>query len=651
LKSPPSEPLPLPNGSPHLAHDSANGSAASRQLPSESRRRSLLPWVGLTGLLVLGGAGFAAYTLFHRHTGERADALLFKVVPTDLQITVTEKGTLESAENSDVVCKVRAGSKGYSSSINWVIDDGTLVKKGQLLMILDDSDFQDRFREQKIKVDQALAAKLQAEQQYHITLKQNEIDIAIADSKVLIEEINVDQYTGFKAEEARLPLASLVGTVGMIVETGVYKQKYDDLTGQLRLAESESEQNRERAAWAERMVKMKYMSSAQAQAERSRLESSIEKLRSIQTQRQILANFTRRSELTTFNSALENARKVLDQFYKKAEASEIQADVVRRSAASVYLQELDKLKEIEDQIRECKIHAPQDGMVVYYKSESSSRFSSSSTIGMIEQGAQVKEGQRLLRIPDLRKMQVNTKVHEAMVSRIRGDIRKSTGFYDSVRGGLILNPHPMSRLVSLQDDLLETLRSRFRQRESYIASPGQRASIRVDARADRTLTGHVRSVATIASQQDYFSSGVKLYSTLVLIDDDVEGLKPDMTAEVTIHVDAARQQVLAIPIQAVVGGTELGAMRKVFVRANGVYEDREVKLGLANERMVEVLEGLHEGDEVVLNPKILLTDKDKAKTHEVEESRPQKNAPDKGDATKTGKKKKAAAPKSDDAMP
>ena len=45
---------------------------------------------------------------------------------------------------------------------------------------------------------------------------------------------------------------------------------------------------------------------------------------------------------------------------------------------------------------------------------------------MIEQGAQVKEGQKLLRIPNLQRMQVNTKVHEAMVARIRGDVRVPT---------------------------------------------------------------------------------------------------------------------------------------------------------------------------------------------------------------------------------
>lgn len=588
------------------------------------------------------GGGAAAYAFFYRSNGERPDVLLHKVKKDDLNVTVTEKGTLESADNRDVVCKVRAGSKGYASSINWVVDDGTYVKKGQLLMILDDSDFQDRFRDQKIKVDTALADKLNAEQAYYIQLKQNEIDIAMQQTKVAVAEITLDQYTGVKANEDLKALAAAVGVTGLISESGMFRQQFDDFTGQIRMAESDVEQNRERTAWAERMVKMRYMSPAQAQAERSKLESSIEKLRSVQAARQNLNDYTRRVEITTRRGGLEDAQKGLDQIRKKADASEIQADVVRRAKSSIYLQELDKLKEIEDQIKECKIHAPQEGMVVYFKNESSSRFSSSSNTGIIEQGAQVREGQKLLRIPDLKHMQVNTKIHEAMVGRIKGDVRKSTGFYDAARLGLFMNPNPLTRLTSMQDDNLEHIRNKYRTRESYLASPGQRASIRVDAVPDRVFPGHVRSVAQMASQQEFFSSDVKMYSTLVFIDEEVEGLKPDSTAEVTIHVDDVRSQVLTIPLQSVIGGTEMGATRKIFVKANGGYEEREVKLGLANERMVEVTEGLSEGDEVVINPKVILGDK--AKTFEVVDTRSRAGDPTKGKGKGKGKGATTKAP-------
>src|SRR5262249_54254263 len=129
---------------------------------------------------------------------------------------------------------------------------------------------------------------------------------------------------------------------------------------------------------------------------------------------------------------------------------------------------------------------------------------------------------------------------------------------------------------------------------------------------------HVKSVAAVASQTDSWVSDVKLFPTLVLIEEKVEGLKPDTTAEVTIQVDGVKD-VLCVPVQAIVGGTEMGAKRKVWVKVVGPsgasYEEREVVLGIYNEKLVEVREGLVEGDEVVINPKVLMGDT-KAKTRD-----------------------------------
>ncbi|MBY0514305.1 MAG: hypothetical protein K2P78_10385, partial [Gemmataceae bacterium] len=141
---------------------------------------------------------------------------------------------------------------------------------------------------------------------------------------------------------------------------------------------------------------------------------------------------------------------------------------------------------------------------------------------------------------------------------------------------------------------------------------------RVDAQSEKLLPGRVKSVAAVASQADSWISDVKLFPTLVVIEDKVEGLKPDMTAEVTIQVTGV-QDVLCVPVQAVVGGTEMGATRKVWVQtAAGTYAERDVVLGIYNEKMVEVRDGLQEGDEVVINPKVLMGGDSKTKTRDGE---------------------------------
>lgn len=551
-------------------------------------------------------------------TSARPDLLTHKVKYEFLPVSVVERGTLESTDNREVVCRVKAGSRGtFASTIKWAIDDGTMVVKGQLLMELDDSALQDQYRAQSIIVEKAKAEWERADSDYVIVQKQGESDIATAIAALSVSELDVEKFLGFRSDPSLDPLGAVAGGTGSLAERGEYRQKYDDVSGRLKLAESDLEAYRDRFAWAARSVKLGYLTASQAKVEQSKYAGATDNLEKLQKEKYILETFLRQRELTDLISKLEVARIGLERVNRQDIAKRSQADSVRRTARSVYLQELEKLKDNEDQIRECKLHSPQDGMVVYFKPESS-RFGSTNQ-NLIAVGEQVREGQKLMRIPDLRRMQVNTKVHEAMVSRIRGDDRQSTGFFDALRSGMLLNPDGFSRLVGQSESTLTTLRERYRYQEYTLASEGQKATVRVDAFPDRALSGHVRLVAPVASQADFMSADVKVYQTLVTIDESVPGLKPDMSAEVTIQVDPPTEPVLAVPLQAVVGGAEGGAKRRVFVLGALGPVEKEVTLGAFNDKMVEVREGLSDGDVVVLNPKVLLGD-NKAKTRDEAEA-------------------------------
>ena len=536
-----------------------------------------------------------------------------------LQVSVVERGTLESAENKDVVCRVKAGSKGtFASTIRWVIDDGTLVTKGQLLIELDDSALQDQFRAQSIVVEKAKADWINGEEDYVITVKQNQSDVATAVAALKIADLDLDKYTGIRVDPLLETAAGVAGPAVMLVERGEFRQKLDDVNSRLKLAESDLEAYRDRSAWAERASRLKYITPSQAKVEVSKLAGAIDGVEKLRMEKNILENFMRQRDTTDLVTKQEVSKLGLDKAQRQAHAKEVQAESKRKTAYSVYHQELEKLKDIEDQIRECKVHSPQDGMVVYYK-EGGNRWGNSSD-GVIQQGAQVKEGQKLIRIPDLRKMQVNTKVHEAMVSRIRGDDRQSTGYFDALRVGLLAGPGGLTRLVTNSEQALTVLREAHRDKEYEMVGEGQKAKVRVDAYPDRVLDAHVKLVAAVASQADFFSSDVKVYQTLVTIDESIDGLKPDMSAEVTIQVDPPREKVVTVPVQAVVGGAEGGAKRKLYVVTPGGVAEREVELGVFNDKMVEIRVGLAEGETVVLNPKVLLGDK--AKTREEADAKP-----------------------------
>ena len=113
---------------------------------------------------------------------------------------------------------------------------------------------------------------------------------------------------------------------------------------------------------------------------------------------------------------------------------------------------------------------------------------------------------------------------------------------------------------------------------------------------------------------DWMNADVKAYQTMVALEGSVPGLKPGMSAEVTIIVQDALQNVLMAPLTAIVGSAEMGEHRSCFVlNKKGEPEEREITVGLSNEKMVEIKAGVEEGDQVVVNPKVLVGDKRKTR--------------------------------------
>src|SRR5205823_10586797 len=133
-----------------------------------------------------------------------------------------------------------------------------------------------------------------------------------------------------------------------------------------------------------------------------------------------------------------------------------------KAKRSVYYQQLGKLGDIEQEIRKCTIYAPQGGLVVYYVPEQA-RWGTGQQQSIVAQGESVREGQKLMRIPDLSRMLVNTRVHEALVSRIKGEVYQATGFGDCLRAALLTTPDGAGRLLNQM--AFAVLREHYRERE------------------------------------------------------------------------------------------------------------------------------------------------------------------------------------------
>ncbi len=98
------------------------------------------------------------------------------------------------------------------------------------------------------------------------------------------------------------------------------------------------------------------------------------------------------------------------------------------------------------------------------------------------------------------------------------------------------------------------------------------------------------------------SGRVVLYTVLLDVENADNALMADMTAQV-FFINASAQNVLTAPIAAFQGPGNAGGEQQVQVlAANGQVQRRQVRTGMNNRLRMQILDGLEEGDKLLVNP-------------------------------------------------
>lgn len=139
---------------------------------------------------------------------------------------------------------------------------------------------------------------------------------------------------------------------------------------------------------------------------------------------------------------------------------------------------------------------------------------------------------------------------------------------------------------------------------------------------EEALKGSVKTIATSAkraSNREGLSFTVK-----ILLEESKIDIRPGMTCRAEIFIKT-REKTLAVPMQAVVfeeidddgadmsmrggrGGPRfdtsmsLNTSSNVFIYSEGKASKKEVKLGISNDELQEILSGISEGDEIIVGP-------------------------------------------------
>lgn len=259
-----------------------------------------------TTVLVLGAIAIvvsvAAIVPGTSSTSTLDAALTHTIARGELLVTVTEQGTLESSNNTEIKCKVR----GDSNVIIWVIESGTEVKPGDELLRLETLLLEEEISERTKFAHLAQAA-----------VARSKADVARA-------EIAISEYL-----------------------EGRYLSQLALLQKDLAIAESGLLSAKNMRDYAKMMAKSDYVSELEVEEKDFAVAQADLNVKLTETQIEVLNRFTKEEELATLRGELNAARARHEADKETAFADE------------------QRLKRAEEELEFCIVKADRRGMVIY----------------------------------------------------------------------------------------------------------------------------------------------------------------------------------------------------------------------------------------------------------------------------------------------
>ncbi len=325
-------------------------------------------------------------------------------------------------------------------------------------------------------------------------------------------------------------------------EKGEYPNTLDDQTGAVTLAEEELERARDTLEWSRKLHDEKYLSDAELRSDELSFKSKELSLKAARGKLDLLKNYTYKRQIAQLQSDLSQAEMTLDRTRRTANANIVQAEAKLSARELEFTRQKDKLEKYRDQIAKARIVAPMDGLVIY-ATTAAPRWHSQDPIC---EGKEVREREDLIVLPTAETYRAEVNIHENNLKKV---------------------------------------------------SVGMPVVIRVDAIPNRTFHGTIAKISPLPdSMRMWANPDLKVYKTTIDIDGGGDVLKSGMNCHAEIVVDQY-EEALFIPVQCVV---RIGGEPTVWVRDRDGVRERRVEIGLDDNRVVRVLSGLEEGEEVIV---------------------------------------------------
>lgn len=393
---------------------------------------------------------------------------------------MTEKGTLDSMKNAVLTSKVEG-----STTIIFIVPEGSNVEAGDLVCELDASVLSDKETQQQILVVKAGAQMEQANEELEIQKTQNDSDRAAAQLKLDLVKLDLEKF-----------------------EKGDYLQQVAELQAAVVTAEETLIRTQESCNFIRQLTQKGYKNQNDLESEELVLKRNRFDLDSAKKKLDVLEVFTLKRTLAELEANTKEYDREIDRTKRKGEAALAQKKAEVESCKLTLDVERKKHERLKEQIKACKIYATQDGQVVY----ANTRDGRATDQVLIEVGATVRERQAIINLPDLDLMKVNARIHESRISLVRTGLPATIkvdaypdehfkGEIDSVAsvpsstGGFSRDIKEYEAVVKILDSAEKVNRLR----------PGLTASVEVLVeRRDNVLQVPVQAVVTIGAKQFAF---------------------------------------------------------------------------------------------------------------------------------------------------
>jgi HlyD family secretion protein len=464
--------------------------------------------------VLIVGASAVAFAVYRAAVATPTADLAFSsrlvaVRATPLDVTIVMPGELQAVDNIDLISRVEG-----RTTITEIVKEGAYVKKDEVLVELDSQTIRQGIDDTTLEVQRAEAAVSNAREMLAIQESNNNAELEGATVALQLAELDLKKYV-----------------------EGTFPQEEKTAATKLDMARTNLQTKQDELQQSKNLFTRGFAMANDVKKAELAVTEAKNGVQEAETALRVLREYNHQADLAGKQNALAQARSKLERVKRQNESMLVQKQADLTSADQQLALRQRKLDELKEQLEACVIKAPADGMVVYVNNPDNQSQA-------IQQGAEVRERQPILRLPDVSAMKAVMKLNEAQANRVQ---------------------------------------------------VGMRAHVEITG-IPAPINGTVTKVSIVpVSGNRWMNPDSKEYPAEVTLDQTPTNLKPSTSAKSTIMVKSL-SDVLAVPQMCIYSA---GFRSFAFVVDGTNVEPREVVLGESSLNDVEVKSGLKVNEKVL----------------------------------------------------